>query len=56
MSIEQCCGSGMFIPYPRSEFFPIPNPGIKRFRIHIEEFKYYFAHIRMAFSLMAEAQ
>ncbi len=31
--IQQCCGSGMFIPDPN--FFPsrIPDPGSKRFRI-----------------------
>jgi hypothetical protein len=25
-SINQCCGSGMFIPDPGSGFFPIPDP------------------------------
>jgi hypothetical protein len=27
----QCCGSGMFIPYPGSKFFSIPDLGLKRF-------------------------
>jgi hypothetical protein len=24
---DQCCGSGMFIPDPGSDFFSIPDPG-----------------------------
>ncbi len=26
-SLKQCCGSGMFVPVPRSWFLPIPDPG-----------------------------
>ncbi len=44
-SYTQCCGSGMFIPDPGSDFFPsrirtvsIPDPGS---RILIKEFKYF---------------
>jgi hypothetical protein len=41
----QCCGSGMFIPDPGSNFFSIPYPGSKFFtsRILIKEFKYFNA-------------
>ena len=28
-SVNQCCGSGMFIPDPGSWFLPIPDPGSK---------------------------
>jgi hypothetical protein len=37
-STFQCCGSGIFIPDPN---FPsrIPDPGSKRFRIRLKEFK-----------------
>jgi hypothetical protein len=35
MSCVQCCGSGMFIPHPGSEYF---HPGS---RIRIKEFKYF---------------
>ncbi len=42
---DQCCGSGMFIPDPGSEFFPsrIPDPNFFHFgsRISITEFKYF---------------
>ncbi len=39
---DQCCGSGMFVPDPGSEF-SIPDPGSKKFRIRIriQEFKYF---------------
>jgi hypothetical protein len=41
----QCCGSGMFIPDPGSDFFPsqIPDPNCFRpgSRIPIKEFKYF---------------
>jgi hypothetical protein len=41
----QCCGSGMFIPDPGSEFFPsrIPDPNCLHpgSRILIKEFKYF---------------
>jgi hypothetical protein len=30
---NQCCGFRMFIPVPGSEFFPIPDPDPKIFRI-----------------------
>jgi E3 ubiquitin-protein ligase TRIP12 len=35
---KQCCGSGMFIPDPN---FSIPDPGSKRSRIRIKEFKFF---------------
>ena len=42
---SQCCGSGMFIPDPRSDFFPsrIPDPNCLHpgSRILIKEFKYF---------------
>ncbi len=41
----QCCGSGMFIPDPGSDFFPsrIPDPNCLHpgSRILIKEFKYF---------------
>ncbi len=42
---NQCCGSGMFIPDPGSDFFPsrIPDPNClpPGSRIRIKEFKYF---------------
>jgi hypothetical protein len=44
-SAKQCCGSGMFIPDPGSDFFPsrIPDPNCLHpgYRILIKEFKYF---------------
>ncbi len=44
-SLWQCCGSGMFIPDPGSNFFPsrIPDPNCHHpgSRIHIKEFKHF---------------
>ncbi len=44
--LVQCCGSGILIPDPWSEFFPsrILDPGLKRFRIRIKEFKLFLTH------------
>jgi hypothetical protein len=48
---NQCCGSGMFIPDPGSEFF---HPGSRiqgqkdfgsRIRIRIKEFKYRYRYL-----------
>jgi hypothetical protein len=45
VSLLQCCGSGMFIPEPGSDFFSsrIPDPNCLHpgSRILIKEFKYF---------------
>ncbi len=40
---SQCCGSGMFIPDPGSDFFSIPDPNCLHpgSRIRIKELKYF---------------